>query len=74
MIYTRLRHQSKNNSKPVELVIPDTVEHKIEHDILLMSNLVPNVLSLASRKNPGRGWSHELLISEYKRRFTSWEG
>ena len=22
-----------------------------------MSNLVPNVLSLASRKNPGRGWS-----------------
>ena len=74
MIYTRLRHQSKNNSKPVELVIPETIEHKIEHDIISMSNLVPNVLSLASRKNPGRGWSHELLISEYKRRFTSWEG
>ena len=52
MIYTRLRHQSKNNSKPVELVIPETIEHKIEHDIISMSNLVPNVLSLASRKNP----------------------
>ena len=28
MIYTHLRHQSKNNSKPCELVTPDTIEHK----------------------------------------------